>query len=118
VLIALAISDDAQNQKAINALSELSEPVGIPNAVLTESARILWNLTKDSRFIASWCQDILSRFQIVCEKPDLITNALGRYAQNSDRLSLVDCEVIEWNKTSGFSVLSFDDDLNRELAKD
>ncbi len=117
VLIALALRDDAQRQRAKDAVAEISEGIGIPNAVLVETARVLWNVTKDEHFIEAWCREISVGFQLLCEQPQLVQNALGRYAENAARLSLVDCQLIEWHKTLGFDVLSFDDGVNRELNR-
>ncbi|GEM_PF-2666585 len=117
VLIALAIKNDSQHEKAIQVLSEVADSAQVPNAVLVEAAGVLWEMLQDAEFLGQWCQQVSERFQIVCEQPEVIQHSIERYFRQADRFSLVDCQLIEWNKSLGFDVLSFDDAVNRELQR-
>ncbi|MBI4360341.1 hypothetical protein HY572_01050 [Candidatus Micrarchaeota archaeon] len=117
MVIALALESDRQHQRAKALVSGLLEPVGVPNAVLVESLGVLWPLLRDSRFLSEWCNALSKRFDVVAEPAEVVQNALNRYADEHKRFSLVDCELIEWKKTTGFDVLTFDGGLEKELLQ-
>ncbi len=117
VLIGLAIRTDAQHDRAETELSEISDSIGIPNAVLVETALALWRLGHNAEFMAEWIQQIQERFEVVIEPAKLIQNSIQRYARHATRLSIVDCQLIEWAKTEGAQVLTFDEEINRELQR-
>lgn len=116
VLIALAIENDTQHEKALRVIPQTVGPILIPNAVLLETTWALWDMFKDADFVGRWCSEVSRRFQIVCESPELVRKSIERYTRNADRFSLVDCQLIEWAKTEGADVLTFDQAMADEIA--
>lgn len=117
VLVALANDKDSQHEKATALLANLEGPTFVPNGVLVETVGVLWRLSHDSQFIASWCAALAKKMDILPESETLIRQSIERYQHDFDRFSLVDCQLIEWAKTEGATVLTFDEEINRELNR-
>lgn len=117
VLVALANDKDSQHAKAKDAIRCLSGAIEIPNGVLVETANVLWRLSHDAALVAGWCTALTEKMDVVPETTELIQNAMDRYKTDFKRFSLVDCQIIEWAKTEGAHVLTFDEEIKRELSK-
>ncbi len=117
VLVALANDRDSQHAKAKDAIAQLDGPVQIPNGVLVETATVLWRISHDAALVSEWVVTLAEKMDIVPETTEIIQNAIQRYKTEFGQFSLVDCQVIEWAKTEGATVLTFDEEIKRELHK-
>lgn len=115
MLLALLVKSDAHHARAQRLFEAMEEPVAVPYAVLLEVCWVLQRATKDFAFIAESARLITERFTVVFEESELAGNAVSRYAREFDQFSLVDCELIEWKKTAGFDVVTFDQGLEERL---
>ncbi len=116
MLLALLLENDAHHIRAQRLLETVDEPVAVPYGVLLESCWVLQRSTRNFGFVADSARHLFERFAVVFEDGLLAKNAVSRYSRRHDSLSLVDCELVEWKKTAGFDVLTFDAELERELA--
>lgn len=115
VVIALLVPSDRHHRRAQDGLGSVREPVALAYGVLLEVGRVLRRTTRDSRFAAETVNRLADEFTLVFESEPIVRNALARYRQDHGVLSLVDCELIEWKKTAGFDVLTFDEALEKKL---
>ena len=117
VLVALLLEKDHYHEKAVNLITHLEEQAAMPNSVLVETFGALRHFTKNDSFVATSIKRLAEEHTIIAEGLEVIQPAYIEYFQNFSRLSLIDCELVQLQKQLGIRVLTFDEELSKELEK-
>src|SRR3989338_67201 len=112
VLIALLMAGDALHERAKEAISKLAEPPTIPGSVLMETATALFRSTHDSDFVAKKVRELTQYGSLLSAPQEMLQDAVPPYQPPHPKLSLVDCELVQWHK-AGADILTFDQELQK-----
>ena len=115
VLVAILFKDDRRHAQAVNLIGKVEEPLAIPNSVLVETFGVLRRLTRDEAFVSSSIKRLAEKYTLIAESIEVIDASVNEYSEKFSKLSLIDCQLVEIHRQTGIQVLTFDEELKKEL---